>query len=143
MERALTVYYDGDCGFCERSVGWALARDRAGILSARKAAMGLPPEIPKGLEARTVILWDPERRTFWTRAEAVAGVLLRLPRWRLVGRLLLVPGVRHLAGLGYDWVAANRLVVSRWLGTPACSLPDPAQEEPKDGPARRSERQAV
>lgn len=134
--QALIIFYDGDCGFCERSVSWALSREPGGRLSARKAALGLPGPIPAGLEARTVILWDPAHQRYWVRAEAVALVLKCLPRWSLVGRLLLLPGIRHLAHLGYDWVAANRQSVSRWLGTPSCSLPDRSEERSAPDPGR-------
>jgi hypothetical protein len=59
----------------------------------------------------------------WTRADAFAEVAAALPLGRLWSWPLRLPGLRGLAGWGYDRFAANRTRISVWLGLAACGLP--------------------
>ena len=53
----------------------------------------------------------------WSGGEAVARVIEGLPRGRLLGRVLRLPGLRSVVGLGYRLVADNRHTVSRLAGS--------------------------
>lgn len=114
--------YDRDCGFCQRAVGFARDRLRtrtsfAAWQDVDLAAVGLTPE--QADERAWVVYPDASPRA---GGDAVAGVLLAsgLPA-RLLGRLMLLPGVRVLNRAAYRVVAANRHRLPG--GTAACALP--------------------
>lgn len=56
----------------------------------------------------------------WAGGDAVARVVEDLPRGRLAGRLLRLPVVRQILGVGYRLIADNRHSVSRLAGATAC-----------------------
>ena len=53
----------------------------------------------------------------WSGGQAVARVIERLPRGRVVGRMLRLPVLRQLLGGGYRLVATNRHSVARLAGS--------------------------
>jgi predicted DCC family thiol-disulfide oxidoreductase YuxK len=106
------VFYDGACGLCHCTVGFAIARDRDGRLF-RFAALGgetfrrlVPEALRAGLPDSIVVLTPGG--ALLTRSAAVIHILERIGGpWRLTGRLLtLVP--RRIRDLGYDGVARVR-----------------------------------
>lgn len=116
-DRHLLVY-DGDCGFCRATTGWALARDRDDRIEARPFQepgvldrAGLSREQAR----RAAWLVAPDGRR-WRGARAAARTLMLLPGWKAVGRLLLLPGVRWLASVAYRWIAGHRSLTSRLTG---------------------------
>lgn len=122
-EGPLIVYFDGDCGFCQRSVGWALARDHARRLTA------VPSATP---EARArlgdMAAGAPRQIRAWSEGgglvggiDAIAAMCARLPGWQWAAWLLRFPPVRPFASVGYRAIAAVR----RRLGGPSdrCELP--------------------
>lgn len=124
--------YDGDCGFCTRSVGWLLARARP-LAEARPyqwtdlASYGTTAE-----RARHEVLWISRGAGGGTavRGGVLAfAALLRTagPLWRVAGLLLTVPPIRWAALAGYRLIAANRYRLPG--GTAACALPR-REEEP-------------
>ena len=56
----------------------------------------------------------------WAGGDAVARVVERLPLGKLIGRLLRLPVVRQILGVGYRLVADNRHSVSRLTGVAVC-----------------------
>jgi predicted DCC family thiol-disulfide oxidoreductase YuxK len=95
----LLLLYDGDCGFCDRSVQWVLDRDveqrfsfaplqgdTAAELRARHAV------IPNDLDSMVLVrVRDQEERIF-LRSAAVLRVAAELPGlWRCFGVLLVLP----------------------------------------------------
>lgn len=100
-----TMLYDGECGFCTRTMELAVARlpDRVAWVpyqSADLRAYGLS----EAEVARSVHLVDPSGRVEHGSA-AVARVLVHAGgRWALVGRLLLAPPVSLVAELVYRLV---------------------------------------
>lgn len=137
--RARTVIFDADCGIC----GWLaklLARlDSAGHMTiqgndelehvlVRKSARGPVEEIPlpKGIDSETAdktVIAVRNDGTFVTRAAAVAEIMRGLPRLRLLGFVLGLPGVVHLMNVVYDLVARNRHAISAQLGMGVCGIP--------------------
>lgn len=79
----------------------------------RLRATGVPEERAR----RALYLVAPDGRR-WSGAEAVARTALLLPGrwWSVLGRLLLLPGLRQLAEVGYRWVARNRGPLARLTG---------------------------
>lgn len=116
------ILYDGDCGFCSASVRLATGRwlrTRLEPMMAQRAdlsAWGL--ERAACLEALHVV--DPAGRVH-IGSDAIAAILRssRQP-WPLLGRVLLLPGIRTVARWGYGIVARNRHRLPG--GTQACRL---------------------
>jgi predicted DCC family thiol-disulfide oxidoreductase YuxK len=119
------LLYDGDCGFCSRSVRFAYARDpharlRYCALQSEKGRAllrehGLPEDTRD-----TMVLLDADGAHTRSTGALRAARLLRAP-WPLLARLgLLVP--RPLRDATYDAVARNR---HRLLHARACPAPEP------------------
>ena len=121
MTRIPVLVYDGECGFCTRSVRLV---DRLPVRvrvtpwqEADLAALGTTRE-----QAEREVVWVGADGTVSGGAAAVADLLssARFPFW-VVGRVLALPVVRSVAAVAYRLVAANR---HRLPGsTPACQLP--------------------
>ncbi len=134
---ARTVIYDADCGVCLWLSRVLVRLDLRGnltfqgnddleALSRRKgdtiARDPLPAEITPELVAGTVVVVDPQGRVA-TRAHAVASVLQALPLGWTVAWILRLPGVVHLLGALYDFIAARRQRLSVAMGKEACGVP--------------------
>jgi predicted DCC family thiol-disulfide oxidoreductase YuxK len=113
-----TLLFDGDCGFCTTAAGLAarIAPDATVVPYQRAdlAALGVRTE-----DAATSLQWVTTDRRVYAGAAAAARLLVGAGRaWKLLGRLLLLPGIRTIAELLYRLVAANRHRLPG--GTPAC-----------------------
>ena len=115
-----TLVYDGDCGFCTRSVR---------LVERLPVSVRLVPWQEADLAAlRTTeerasheVLWVAGSGRVFGGAAAVAELFrqCRFPWW-LLGVLMSAPVLRGLAELGYRSIARNR---HRLPGvTPACQL---------------------
>jgi len=113
------LVFDGRCGFCTRSVEWALARLRAPLRAVPYQALDLAAHGLAEAEVRRAAQLLVPGRVPVGGHRAVAGVLLlcRAP-WSALGRVMSVPPASWLAALGYRLVARFR----RYLpgSTPAC-----------------------
>lgn len=121
----MTVIYDGDCVFCQRSVRFIHRHDRRDEFrfASRQGRAGerLLREHRIGLAPNSMVLVDDEG--VWLRSDAVLRIAARLPRpWSWARVLLWVP--RSVRDVAYGCVAAVRHRASGYL--PACELPDAA-----------------
>jgi predicted DCC family thiol-disulfide oxidoreductase YuxK len=101
------LVYDGDCGFCVRCARW---------LEAHAHDLDVVPW--QTLDLQSVGLTEEQVRTaaYWVDSDAVddaegaiARALLACGRgYGVLGRPLLLPGVRRVAGVGYRFVARHR-----------------------------------
>jgi len=106
------VFYDGDCGFCQRSIRVLLAEDRSGEsfrLAPRASAAfvaALPPETRAALPPSIVVV--DATGAVHVRSRATIRLLARLGGiWRVLGAALaIVPP--PLRDLGYRGIAAVR-----------------------------------
>jgi predicted DCC family thiol-disulfide oxidoreductase YuxK len=115
------LFFDGECGLCNRSVRWLLARDRRRVLhfaplQGRMAAQKLVV-LPSDYKDWAVALWDEDGIHYESdamlRAVAHLGGL-----WRLARLLLIIP--RVIRNGVYRFVARNRI---RWFGrVDSCAL---------------------
>ena len=102
-----TLVYDGGCGFCTRCARWLQAH-AAGVdvvpwQSTDLAGLGLTED-----EVRDAAYWVDET-TIDGAEGAIARSLVACGRaYAVIGRLLLLPGVRGVAGVGYRFVARHR-----------------------------------
>lgn len=128
------VVYDGDCAFCTRCARFIerrfgrrmeVASYQSLDASGRLAAVGL--DAATCAEALQFVEGRPERGA-WRISSGASGVgrlLVVAGRlWRVIGLVLLAPGIRSLAGVVYRWVARNRHRMPG--GTAECSLPGPS-----------------
>lgn len=135
----LLLFYDEQCGLCTRSVAFALARDRRGMLQphpsmSQVAADRLGLASPRPLGA--LHAWSPSRGVS-RGIDAVAAMLIRLPGWGWAGRFLRWPLVHPLASIGYSIVAANR---HRFGAPVSCGLPTAASRQDAREVVRRDSR---
>lgn len=114
------VFYDSDCGFCRWSLGLLLRLDRDHRLAPVKLSS---PEADRFLgdlteEQRTASwhLVSPGGQR-WSAGSALAPVA-RLLRGGS-GPAALLERAPRLADRGYDWVAAHRGTLGRWLPSEA------------------------
>ena len=117
-----TLVFDGDCGFCTTAAGWA-RRIAPGVETVAWQLADLDSlGVSAAAAAEQVQFVEPGGRVSGG-ARAVARLLvLRGGPLGLLGRLILLPGVRAVAAGAYRLVAANRYRLPG--GTPACRIPD-------------------
>jgi predicted DCC family thiol-disulfide oxidoreductase YuxK len=133
------VVYDADCGVCQASVAWLRKRDRKGVFQfVGNDVDALPAGVSREETEHTMIVLDGGRKL--VRAEGVARVLRELPAWAPVAAVLGAPGIRRLAGWGYDRFARNRHRISAALGMRACAVPDRKRVTAHSSPESESPR---
>lgn len=122
-ERGQTlVFYDGECGLCQKSVQWLLDNDGEGRLrfaplQGETAAdtLGEKEEL-KGVDS-IVFLEDGE---LYLRSRAIFKIAAYLdPGWRWLRHFRVVPA--FLTDLGYRFIAKIRYRV--WGKADVCRLP--------------------
>lgn len=144
------VFFDGNCGLCDRSVRWIMRRDHAGVfrfapLQGETYAAIDDPSKPTGVA--TIVVLDAPRHAqqhttdqrpaeqlpvnapprLLTRGDAVLAILARLPGpYPTLARLgRIVP--RPIRDAAYRLLARHRL---RLFGGPeACRLPTQSERE--------------
>jgi len=108
----LLLVYDAECPACRRAVDWIQRRDTQGLITPfpyqNPELVRIAPELA-GRPLETALHGLDTR----TRAVTAGGALLplialRLPRWRVVAPLLLLPGISHLCAWIYRSRAARR-----------------------------------
>jgi predicted DCC family thiol-disulfide oxidoreductase YuxK len=121
------IFYDGDCGFCNRSVQFVLDHEKSAVLhfAALQSAFAVGfferHNIGKA-DLSTFYFWEAGR--MYSKSTGALRLLkyLRFP-WPWLGWLKIVP--RSWRDVVYDWVAKRRLKFA-----PAqCALPDAAQRK--------------
>jgi predicted DCC family thiol-disulfide oxidoreductase YuxK len=126
QESMPVLIYDGDCAFCSSSVRFIENHIRRHPRCEPWQWLDLDLYFDRyGVTRddceRAVQFVDIDGRVH-SAERAVARVLLHGGKgWALLGGALLVPGVRHLAGVVYRWIADNRHRMPG--GTPQCSMP--------------------
>ncbi len=120
-QRGLLIF-DGDCGFCTTSARfatrWVDRRDRYDIQPWQQvdlAQYGLTEA--DCIEAAQFV--RPDGSVVAAHLAIAEGLKHGAPLWRPLGHLVMLPGVRWLAGRVYTWVADHRYALPG--GTPACA----------------------
>ena len=121
------LIFDGDCAFCTRSVQFIERRIRRHprIQSWQRSdlvALGLTQE-----QCETAVQFV-DRGVISSAHVAIAHVLIYGKRgWAVLGYLILLPGIKQVAGVVYRWVAKNRDRMPG--GTAECALPQSERTE--------------
>ena len=110
----LTVLFDGACNLCRASARRVRQLDRRGRIELldlhQPSAAERFPQVDREEAMKWMQAVDRRGRIF-SGADAWARIGLLLPGWNLLAWMLLVPGVRWVAGKAYAWIARNRY---RW-----------------------------
>jgi len=108
------LLWDGQCDFCRRSVEWLhkKAPDKFVPLPYQKQESWLPPEIFEDCK-RQFYLRTPQGKYLGGGRAAIK--LFDLLGWKLLSRLLGLPGFCHLTEVLYRLVARNRDFLSRFF----------------------------
>ena len=116
MTAPALLLWDGECGFCRRSVEWAERRDTGHAFQAipyqQAPSPPMTPELRKA-SARAVHLLTPEGEVL-RAGRACLWVLQRIG-YPVLARVLAVPPLVWAVELGYWLVARNRGLASRLL----------------------------
>lgn len=120
------VFYDGECGLCQKSVQWLLDHDGAGRLrfaplqgSTAADALGERAELA-GVDS--IVFLEQER--LYLRSRAVFQIASYLdPGWRWLRHFRILPA--FLTDLGYRFVAKIRYRV--WGKADVCRIPTPQE----------------
>lgn len=124
------LIYDGNCGFCTRSVRLTERLPRRIELTPWQevdlTALGTTTK-----RAQREVLWITQSGSVHGGAQAIGELLRHVGgRWRLIGTVIVLPGIRLVSSWVYRLIAANRY---RLRGTtPACQL------RPEDRPGSSS-----
>lgn len=104
-----TLYFDGQCGMCRRSVRILLALDWLGRLEAQDLTAVPESELPVPIDA--AMRGIPMRtRTGGTLVgfPAIRRALVQTPLGALPGLVLYLPGISRLGRVAYDAIARRR-----------------------------------
>ena len=108
-QKSAVLVFDGDCAFCTRSAQFAERRFAHGceVKAWQRIdieALGLTAQ-----QCETAVQWVDSKGVISSGHVAIARLLIHSGRgWGILGRLLLVPGISHIAAVVYRWVARNR-----------------------------------
>jgi len=127
----MLIFFDGECGLCDRSVRWLLDHDPEGRLrfaplQGETAKQRLAPFAARLEGVDSMVLLDSRegQERIWLRSRAVFRVLRVLPkparRWAWFG---VFPA--FLTDLGYRLVAALRKRI--WGAPDLCRAPTPEE----------------
>jgi predicted DCC family thiol-disulfide oxidoreductase YuxK len=113
-----TLYYDGECGLCDRFVQFVLRRDHSeyfqfATLQSEGGRRQLATLDMSDTDLKTIVLVEGEER--YTRSTAALRICRRLAApWPLLYGFMVVP--KPLRDGVYSFVAARR---KRWFPPPA------------------------
>jgi predicted DCC family thiol-disulfide oxidoreductase YuxK len=108
----LEMLYDGDCGFCRRSMVWFLAFDGLAQIRARDFRTNPSPVVASERVEKALYLVLPDGRAL-PGFEAYRYVVPRVPGLWWMIPFFYVPVLSRLLGHPiYNWVAANRGTLS-------------------------------
>jgi predicted DCC family thiol-disulfide oxidoreductase YuxK len=110
----LTILYDGRCNLCRASVARLRRMDPKGRVETLDlhdpSVEQRFPQVNRNEAMRLMQAVDSRGRVY-SGVDAWVRVFVALPGWKVIGWLLLVPGIHFIAQHAYAWVARNRY---RW-----------------------------
>ncbi len=118
-----TLVFDGECGFCRRSIELLRRWDKAGRLSfvpfQDSGALAPLPKIPRAELEEAMHLVGPAGGVL-KGASALPAILRLVPGGAPLALLCRVPGVPGLLGRAYRQIARNRHRLA--CGSSTCTL---------------------
>jgi predicted DCC family thiol-disulfide oxidoreductase YuxK len=119
---ALEMIYDGDCGFCKRSMAWLLAFDGLKQISIRNTRTDPSPVVATELVDRALYLVTAENRAL-PGFDAYRHVVARVPGlwWQIP--FFYLPFVSRAIGRAiYNWIATHRHVSFTCAADKTCAV---------------------
>ena len=121
QESMPVLIYDGDCAFCSSSVRFIQNHIRRRPRWEPWQWLDLDDYGVSRDDCERAVQFVAIDGTVHSGERGVARVLIFGGKgWAVLGRILLVPGVRHLAGIVYRWISNNRHRMPG--GTPQCAM---------------------
>lgn len=116
----IEMIYDGDCGFCRRSMEGFLAFDGLGQIKTRNFRIQPSPQVSvEQLEEALYVVTRNGR--ILSGFDAYRYVVLRVPGLWWMVPFFYMPFVSRAIGVPlYAWIAHNRQRLSRWIGAASC-----------------------
>lgn len=109
------VLWDGDCGFCRRSVEWLAAHDRRGALEFKPyQSVELAPSLQESCGHAVHVIKSDGQVLRAGRAMMFCGQFTRYGGW---ARIAQWPIFLPFIELGYAFIARNRMWLSRFFFT--------------------------
>jgi predicted DCC family thiol-disulfide oxidoreductase YuxK len=128
--KALLIF-DGDCAFCTSSVRFIERRIRRHPRIQPWQRSNLPELGLTQEQCETAVQFIEDGRVTSAHV-AVARILIYGKKgWAILGYLMLLPGIKQIAGVAYRWVAKNRDRMPG--GTAECALPQSERTEREIG----------
>ena len=117
------LIYDGDCGFCQRTLDVMKKRLAMWPRTAPYQRLNLDQHGVSSQDAARAMLWVEPGRPPLAGAAAFAQLFRDQPqlRWRILGRMMALPGISHFAVIVYRTVARHRHQLPG--GTSTCQRP--------------------
>lgn len=104
------MLWDGDCGFCRRSVEWLASQDRRGALEFKPyQSVALAPSLKEACSHAVHVIKADGEVIRGGRAMMFCGLFTRFSGW---ARIATWPVFLPFIELGYKVVARNRNLVS-------------------------------
>jgi len=123
------VFYDGECGFCNRSVSFIWQHDSEGRFCFAALQSDLAQRILSEHGVREILLdtmYVYDEGALYSHSRAVMRIASGIGGWpmRLLASGMALPGLRHLADDLYRFVARHRMRLMS-NGKEACAIPPP------------------
>ena len=117
------LIYDGDCGFCQRTLDVMKKRLATWPRTAPYQRLNLDQHGVTSQDAARAMLWVEPGRPPLAGAAAFARLFRDQTqlRWRTLGRMMALPGISHFAAIVYRTVARHRHRLPG--GTSTCQRP--------------------
>jgi len=107
--RSLEVWFDGECGLCQKSRSWCELRDDEDRIRFKDFRSAVDSELPVARRDLEASMWVRDRSG--RVAEGFAAwreIMSELPGWRWLALLFKVPPMRWLGPPLYRVIAKNR-----------------------------------
>ena len=117
------LIYDGDCGFCQRTLDVMKKRLATWPRTAPYQRLNLDQHGVSSQDAASAMLWVEPGKPPLAGAAAFARLFRDQPqlRWRTLGQIMTLPGTSHIAAIVYRTVARHRHRLPG--GTSTCQRP--------------------
>lgn len=107
------VLWDGDCGFCRRSVEWLAAQDKRGALEFKPyQSVDLAPSLAESCSHAVHVIKADGEVIRAGRAMMFCGLYTRFSGW---ARIAMWPIFLPFIEIGYKFIASHRMLVSKVL----------------------------
>jgi len=135
-DRDLTVYFDGACPLCRREVAFYQRQQGADRIEWRDISLTNAEDVAPGLSRAAALrrfhASTPDTGTV-SGAAAFAELWLALPRFAPAGRMMRLPGIRHVLDVAYSGYLLVRPSLQRLFRSRAG--PDDCEVCNRDGPS--------